>query len=222
MTDIVTFTVEDARRLTTEIGAALGVAWDLYVQAYETRTWSLLGYDTFTAYCDAEFPNRHLRLSRAERPEVVAELRAAGMSLRAISATTGASVNTIRDDLYQIDTPAPRSPLTDVIDQIEANDIVDAEIIDDPEPQAITGLDGKRYSATPPVARRRSALTDELHAFATQFRRAVERLERFGDDDRFGANKEQVAVLLNGHLMYAIEVCQDLLDRLSHNTKEKS
>ncbi len=61
---------------------------------------------------------------------MVASLRESGLSLRAIAAATGSSVNTVRDaighdDVYQSDTPAP-----------------------DAEPaQPITGTDGKTYPA---------------------------------------------------------------------------
>jgi hypothetical protein len=48
-------------------------------------------------------------------------------------------------------------------------------------------------------------------------RKSVERLERIAADDRFGTNKEQVATHLRSHLTNAIEVCQDLLDRINNN-----
>lgn len=67
---------------------------------------------------------------------------------------------------------------------------------------------------------RRSSLPDSAKRAGWDFRKSVERLERIYADDRFPANREQVAAQLRGHLSYAIEVCQHLLDGLDQQPLE--
>lgn len=67
---------------------------------------------------------------------------------------------------------------------------------------------------------RRNPLPQQASDAGWQLRKTVERLERIFADDRFGANKEQVAAHLRGHLTYTVEVCQDLLDQLDTQRNE--
>lgn len=93
---------------------------------------------------------------------------------------------------------------------------IEAEIVED-EPARVTGLDGKSYpkpTATP-AGPRRKPLPDQARAAGWELRKAVERLERIAANDRFTANKEAMAPHLRSHLTNAIEVCQDLLDRIN-------
>jgi len=80
----------------------------------------------------------------------------------------------------------------------------------------VTGLDGKEYSRPAPREQkpRRKALTDTARDAGWELRKAVERLQRIAEDDRFSRNKEEVTPLLRGHLINAVEVCQDLLDQI--------
>lgn len=75
-------------------------------------------------------------------------------------------------------------------------------------------------SPLPKVKDRRPPLADTAKRAAWDFRKAVERLDRIASDDRFAANKQQVAAHWRGHLSYAIEVCQDLLDGFDHQSQE--
>ncbi len=88
-----------------------------------------------------------------------------------------------------------------------------------PRPAVVVGLDGKSYPRPTPAARRRP-ITDQARDAGWELRKAVERVERIAQDDRFVPNELQVAPHLRGHLQFAIQVCQDLLDRIDHNTKE--
>lgn len=67
---------------------------------------------------------------------------------------------------------------------------------------------------------RRSPLHEQADRAGWEFRRAVERLERIYADDRFAANREQVAAVLRGHLTYATEVVPDLLRGLDTSPTE--
>lgn len=125
MTDPVVLVTEiDARTLTDRIKVAVEGTWLLIQEAYTSRAWAALGYDTWDAYVDAEFRTARLALPKEERSETIQSLRAAGMSTRAIVAATGLSKGTVGREL----TGAP---------------------IGAPE---IQGSDGKTYAATRPLS----------------------------------------------------------------------
>jgi hypothetical protein len=210
------FTVDEARHVTDLLREHLEEDYQLIIDAYQRRAWSALGYQTWDDYCTSEFGDIRLKLPREERQDVVRSLRDSGLSIRAIAAATGAGDKTVQRDLKATE-PPPR-----VVNDYtsEDNEIVDAEIVreDPPEPREVTGTDGKTYKITPkPVEQKpkRSPLGDTARTAGWEFRKAVERLERLADDDRFAANREQVATHLRNHLLYAIETCQTLLDQLN-------
>lgn len=88
-------TPTEARWITNRLRTAIGVATELYVEAYERRAWAALGHANWDAYCAAEFGDFQLKLPREERDEAIQSLRAAGLSIRAIAATGVASKNTV-------------------------------------------------------------------------------------------------------------------------------
>ncbi len=67
-----------------------------------TVAWPALGYETWDAYCTAEFGTARLRLPREERQEVVASLRESGLSVRAISSATGIGIGTVHRELATV------------------------------------------------------------------------------------------------------------------------
>lgn len=85
---------EIARQRCAEIRAHLEGAWDLLAIAYTEGDWLTLGYSTWSDYLIGEYPIRP-QLARADRPEVFAQLAAAGMSRREIAASTGVSHPTV-------------------------------------------------------------------------------------------------------------------------------
>ena len=94
---------DNARALTDQIKQTVEVLWEMIAAAYHGRAWVALGYQSWDAYCDNEFQTSRLRLPREERAEVVSSLRDSGLSIRAITAATGASCNTVRCDLREAD-----------------------------------------------------------------------------------------------------------------------
>lgn len=72
---------------------------------------------------------------------------------------------------------------------------------------------------TEPQRKKRQASRKPLPDFAKdsgwKLRQDIERVERIFTDDRFGRNKEEVTTHLRGHLQYAVETCQGLLDQLT-------
>lgn len=131
MSELEQATPEAARRLTDRIKVAIDGTWQLIQEAYLTRTWAALGYDSWDAYCREEFQGARLRLPREERQEMVASLRESGLSLRAIESATGVSRKTIIKDSREVVESTP------------------------PEIAPVLGTDGKSYRsprAITPVA----------------------------------------------------------------------
>lgn len=209
---------EDARVLTDQIKVGVEGVWMLVKQAYELRAWAALGYASWDDYCTREFGTARLRLPREERQEVVASLRDSGLSDRAIESATGVSRRTlIRDRQREVVTLAPPEE-SDWRQVATERGIAYVERQREAEraERRVTGTDGKSYAPAVPKPRR-SPLADDAKNGGWQLRKSVERLVRISEDDRFAANKEQVATHLRDHLLYAVEVCQDLLDTLKES-----
>lgn len=93
----------EARTLTDQIIDLATDLWELIALAYTERAWAALGYESWEDYVAQEFSHERLSVARGERPEVVAILRGAGLSVRAISAVTGDSVGTIHAEVVELD-----------------------------------------------------------------------------------------------------------------------
>ncbi|MFC8077513.1 hypothetical protein ACFUN8_18500 [Streptomyces sp. NPDC057307] len=93
------FTEEEARELTERIKTAVEDLWAMIQEAYTSRAWLALGYESWDAYCGTEFGSLRPRLPRDERQDVVASLRESGLSVRAIASATGSSTRTVQLDL---------------------------------------------------------------------------------------------------------------------------
>lgn len=126
MTDIAVPTADEARTLTDRIKVAVEGTWQMIREAYVSRAWAALGYDTWDAYCAAEFGTSRLALPREDRREVVASLAESGLSTRAIASVTGVDQSTVVRTLKPGDA-FPREGAS-------------------PEPRPVQGLDGKTYS----------------------------------------------------------------------------
>lgn len=124
----VVLTPTQARDLTDRIRQTLHVGHDLIVEAFKGSAWSVLGYDSWDAYCAGEFAGaRMVRLDREQRREIVAEMRQSGMSSRAIASGLGVGHATV------------------------ARDVQGAPVSDETPAAPVIGLDGKTYQ--PPAPR---------------------------------------------------------------------
>lgn len=176
----------------------------------------LLGYASWTAYMADVFGDAPLRLERDARQELVAELSAQTMSVPAIAAVVGVAERTIQRDFREIETQGvtgvtPSPPQT----MMRVNEVT-GEVEDVPA-RHVTGMDGKEYAVPVQKKPNRRALTDSARDTGWDVRKAVEKLERIREDDRYSRNKKEVAELLRGHLIYVIETCQGMLDDLNQN-----
>jgi protein gp37 len=134
MNDIQTVSADDARALTDRIKVAVEGTWQMIREAYVTRAWAALGYETWDAYCAKEFGTSRLALPREERREVVASLAESGLSTRAIASVTGVNQSTVSRTL---------NAAGDAFSKPNAS----------PASRAVQGIDGKTYTqraAEPP------------------------------------------------------------------------
>lgn len=192
MNEIALPTQEQARALTNRIKVAVEGTWLLIQEAYTSRAWAALGYDTWDAYCTTEFGTARLRLPREERQEVVASLRENGLSVRAIASATGVNKETVSRDLQVsgIQTPA-------VVTGADGKTYAPAR----PAPQTDAALlagdgwqqpEGSGFEAavTPPSKPKRRPLPEALTEAGRDLTRAAERLARLTEDDRFPKNRD--------------------------------
>jgi hypothetical protein len=177
-------THEEARALTDRIKIAVEGTWQLIREAYTSRTWTVLGYDTWDAYCTAEFGETRLRLPREERQGVVSSLRESGLSVRAIASAAGVGIGTVHRELTTVSnvpngTMPARVTTTDgrTYPASMAEEVVDAELVDEP-----ARLDPRKQKRRP--------LPEAFTDAGRDLTRAAERLARLTEDDRFAKNRE--------------------------------
>jgi hypothetical protein len=226
-------TAAEARALTDQIKVAVEGTWQLVQRAYVSRAWEALGYPSWDDYCTREFGTSRLRLPREERPEVVSSLREIGMSQRAIAAATGLSKGTVQNELKagaQNRAPAPGN-VTDLRDYRENRrpadelDGKDSDLEPEPSPapapapsKRVTGTDGKRYAAKSAARTApRLPLPGQFLNAAKELSRAIHKIERLSDDDRFRANRCAISDQCVPQIRRAVEVLQDLLDELGED-----
>lgn len=186
-------TSQAARDLTDQIRTGLEGVYQWIKAAYRGRAWIALGYGSWDEYVTREFGNLSLRPPREDQPQIIASMRDAGMSVRAISSATQLSVGTVHAEL----------PST-----------VQNRTVDSGNPSKVTGVNGKSYAAkqprkeqstacgenndvervddAPPVEiSGQSSIEDELDRPATEF--GITPLDL---DDRAGQDRDRVARLL--------------------------
>lgn len=129
----------EARHLTDQIKTGLSVVWEHITRAYQGRAWLALGHGSWDAYIRAEFGSMNLQPPREEREQVVASLREAGLSSRAIATSTGLSKGSVGRALSAAGSGAPNGAPEDSL-----NDAASYLA----EPQTIQGVDGKHYAST--------------------------------------------------------------------------
>lgn len=120
-------TEAQARELTEQIVVSISFSWETVIALYQRRGWAALGYPNWDEFCGSEFGNSRLRVPREERQDVVASLREAGLSQRAIASVTGVDQKTVSNDLRGREENS--SP--------------------DSEPEPVIGTDGKTYKQKP-------------------------------------------------------------------------
>jgi hypothetical protein len=190
--DVTLPSTEQARALTDRIKIAVDGTWQLIREAYTSRTWAVLGYNTWDAYVAEEFGTSRLALPREERAETVASLREAGMSIPAIASATGLGVGTVHRSLAST---FPNGKVDQPAEIRGVNGKVYAATCE-PAPNLLAGDDwqqpegpGFEAAIAPPKVKRRP-LPEAFTDAGRDLTRAAERLARLTEDDRFAKNRE--------------------------------
>ncbi|MFI7189972.1 hypothetical protein ACIBQ0_09575 [Nocardia nova] len=205
----------DARDLTDRIKVGVEAVWELVKQAYVSRAWSILGYDSWDDYCTREFGNSRLQLPREERPEVVASMREIGMSTRAIAAATGVSDITVRRELSGATNVAPE-PVTG----IDGKTYPPKPPAPEPDPasgSAREGIDagGSAAPAPEPPPGRRRPITVAFWEATHTLTKDTERIARLAADNRFAKNSDRIAGAHLSDLLRARDAVQRVIDVLT-------
>lgn len=122
------FSPDEAQELTNELRADYGSLQVKISTAWRGRIWLALGYESWQDYLDEEFRDVSLRPPKELQEQVIAELRAAGMSTRGIAPATDLSQPTVVRRLN------------------EPGDSNESPEKDEP----VIGLDGKQYERERP------------------------------------------------------------------------
>lgn len=199
---------EQAERLTTRISLKLDAMADTYVgvmplirEAIVRQAYVALGYRSVGEYVADRFGGSLGKLGVEIRREVVRELTDAGMSTRAIAPVVGVSDRQVRYDVGRV-SHLPEAP--------------EGGAVDEPETVAprspVTGIDGKTY--TPPKTRPQRALPDQFFDAAFDLTKAVDRVVRLADDDRFPTNAPKVAAKHRDDLLRARDALDGVIARM--------
>lgn len=214
MSDIIIASKREAEDRAERIRTALSVSWDLIKDAWKAFDWRALGYPSWDAYCDGEFGTSRIRLPREERREVVSSMREIGMSTRAIAAATGISQKTASREVEATresnDSPAPvtgtdgktytqpeRPRATAMLQaDLDALNTPPAPEPDDdeqmPEWENVAQLPPQAVQQMQQQKPKRRPLTDEALRAVLDLNRAVDRLRRITEDDRFTENRRRI------------------------------
>lgn len=182
--------------------------WDEWAWQVENKTWTILGYGSWDEMRRGEYGAlTSVAAPRAERPELVARFRGAGLTQKETASTLGITERTVqRNDV----TPGSRGPSRNTTNDVfpeGGDDIVDAELVDD-EPPA-------------PRATPRRALPDQFFDAAYDAAKKVESLHRLTGDDRFPQNAKKIAAKHRNDLLRAHDLLQQVINSLPETEATK-
>lgn len=101
--ELVEVTYADVRQSIDSAKASLEEAAEQIVWQIENHVWTVLGYADWNEMREAEYGGAAFMVPRADRPELTARMRRAGLSTNDIAATAGVSDDTVRRDLETAD-----------------------------------------------------------------------------------------------------------------------
>lgn len=214
-------------------------ALPLIREAIEREAFRPLGYASHGAYVSDRFGDALSKLGVDMRREVVKELTEAGLSIRAIAPIVGISKSQVAVDAAEVSRTGHLAEVTErqvqyddgewsrAVEGVPGLNPITGEVVEAGDEdgngeaaviveettttttRTVTGLDGKTYTRQPSSSRR-SSILDDARTAGWQLRKAVERIERIVQDDRFGKNKAEIRTALQPHLDFANEVFADL------------
>lgn len=135
-------TPQDVRASIKRARRSLEAAAEEILWQIEMEGWRTLGYSSWTAMREAEYGGAAFMVPSKSRPEIVARIRAKGLTQREIAETAGVTERTIRNDLSTGKFSGSGVAVTNSRGQqrpasytrSESNDdVIDAEIVDEPQ-----------------------------------------------------------------------------------------
>lgn len=128
--------------------AAKEIVWQIEMEA-----WRTLGYSSWGAMREAEYGGAAFMVPSKSRPELVARIRAKGLTQQEIADTAGVSQRTVSGDLNS-NSANEQPPITNSRGQQRPatytradDDVIDAEIVGDDEPVHFDRETGEIYDA---------------------------------------------------------------------------
>lgn len=116
--------------------AATEIVWQI-----EREAWRTLGYSSWTAMREAEYGGAAFMVPSKSRPEIVARIRAAGLTQREAAETAGVTEQTIYNDERRARDPK-------YLGRIDPDDeVIDAEIVEDDDPTYLNEATGEVLDA---------------------------------------------------------------------------
>lgn len=160
----------------------------LVEQAKSGGVWEVLGFTSWAEYAAVEFAGALNGLERSLRVPIVAELSAAGLSQRTIATMTGTSVGTVNSDLKGARVQALNTCGTDGKTYPRKPLVNGAGV---PTSTGVIAIG----EAVPPVKTtpRRRPIADVHRDALAELEKAVNKLVKIHDDDRFEASRDKLA-----------------------------
>lgn len=232
MNEVAVINEGEARRITERIcilldsaASALDRLASLVNEAYAKRVDKALGYTSWAEYAEHEFSGHTVNLAAPIRRELVWRLSESGMSSRAIAPAVNVSRETTRRDIqltHNVSVDDPNAESTSEDYSVVGIDGRTRSYTPKPEPvvvDATTGeiLDGSECDEPEPVTLRKSPrrpLTDQFTHAIVQLDKDVTALSRLIGDDRFNANKKNIALTHKSDVQRAVDRLTTVLDAL--------
>lgn len=139
-------TPTDVRASIKRATKSLNAAADEIIWQIEMEAWRTLGYSSWTAMREAEYGGAAFMVPSKSRPEIVARIRAQGLTQKEIAETAGVSQKQISRDLNSHLTNEAPSTITNSRGQQRPStytrsapepdlddDVIDAEIVAEPQ-----------------------------------------------------------------------------------------
>lgn len=208
---------EDAARRITERIRIVAVTFaesrqkliDLVQEAKEGHAHIALGYASWTAYLAEVLGEEPLRLARDERRDMVQLLAAEGMSSRAIAPIVGANHNTVARDIASVSNDTDRTVHS--MDGIARTYTRKPSAPTPDEPIDFPVINAQPYQHIEKAGHRADPITKQYTSAIVQLNEALETLQRLHRNDRFKANKNQIASTHGNDLARTISELSDLL-----------
>lgn len=154
-------TSDDVRASIARAKRGLERAAEEIVWQIEREAWRTLGYSSWGAMREAEYGGAAFMVPAKSRPEIVARIRAKGLTQKEIAETAGVDPATVSRDLANASSGQPAA-ITNARGQQRpatysrtTDDVVDAEIVEDDEPVHVNTATGEVIDpdeTTDPVA----------------------------------------------------------------------